>query len=360
MPLDDRRKVAIVGFCGTSRDRTPYEDASFEIWGLNRGYIFMLRADRWFDMHSPSIRGWEMRRPGTAAIKHMDWLRDFGGPVYLHEAEPDAIPNSITYPLQEIAADLGPWVYRLDEHGAQTDITSAPYLTSSISYEIALAIYEKFEEIHILGVDLNTESEYVWQKPGVEYLIGVATGRGIKVVLPDNCPLLQGKLYGRAFMAETGEHMSAEQIESRLQAIQQEQTRIAQKFHEMMGARRELEFLQSEMVPGVDHEKLEERRKKMDQAVSELQGKLYQVQGAIAETLYWAHQTPDGQDPSEAIQQLQEPLRELSSSGSMIVKRGSSRRRNGHVDESAEGDLSTFAELEDATPTLVVAGIAEN
>lgn len=284
--LTGKKRVAIVGFCQTNRDRTPYHDPEFEIWGLNRGGIFMARADRWWDMHSPTIRGWNHRRPGD----HMEWLAKFPGPVYLHEADP-AIPNSITFPLAEIAADLGENIYRLDAAWNLTDSKDRPYCDSSIAYEIALAIHEGFEEIWVVGVDLSTESEYVWQRSGVSFLLGVAAGRGIKVVLPDNCPLLTGNLYGRGFLTEQGEHLSVTQMESRLTGLEHERNHLATQLHELHGARAELQYNLTHLVPGIDHLMIAAEARRLGQAVDLTERQLREAYGALKETLLLRRRT---------------------------------------------------------------------
>src|SRR3990167_3371652 len=113
------KRVAIVGFCNDSRDMTPYEDRTIEIWGLNRGMIFMHRADRWFDMHSPSIHLDQNRRPGS----HMEYLKGFPWPVYMHKAIPE-VPNSVTYPIVEVAKDIGNSIWRIAKDGALDNFES--------------------------------------------------------------------------------------------------------------------------------------------------------------------------------------------------------------------------------------------
>lgn len=293
------KRVALVGFCNDSRERVPYEDATLEIWGLNRGYIFMQRADRWFDLHGPHIHACTDRRPG----KHLDWLKQFKGPVYMHRAD-SAIPNSVTYPLEDVAKTIGSDLWRAHGDRPLEGMAGSPYLSSSIAMEIALAIHEGYQEIQLWGIDLNTESEYAWQKPGVEHLIGIALGRGIKVVLPDNCPLCQGNIYGRGYLSPTGERMSLEQLQTRAKALEVQDTETSRQVMEITGAKRELQFLMEQMIPGLDHERLDERRKSMQQAIANLQEKLIQLRGARNETAFWISQTPDGQNPKEAIEQL--------------------------------------------------------
>lgn len=332
MPLDHRRKVALVGFCQTSREAAPYRDKTFEIWGLNRGYIFMPRADRWFEMHGQHIYNWQQRRPH----KHVEYLQSFPGPVYMHEQVPE-IKTSVVYPLAKVAANLGPWVWRIGDTNAENgmlinsekvrDTGREPYLSSSIAYELALAIYEEFEEIHLYGIDLNTDSEYAWQKPGVEYLIGVANGRGIKVVLPDNCPLLKGNLYGRGYLSPKGEQMSYEQLESRMKAIQKQMKQLERQLDQHIGAQSELEFAMQQMIPGLDHEIMDDRHKKIEKNIAVLKQQLSQCVGGIKELQFWIHQTPDGQSPSEAMEQIDASLQSSS---------------NGFADEGPRDDLEAL------------------
>ena len=50
------------------------------------------------------------------------------------------------------------------------------------AYMLALAIYEGVDKVGIWGVDLHCDSEYSYQRPNMEYLIGLARGRGMKVI----------------------------------------------------------------------------------------------------------------------------------------------------------------------------------
>lgn len=322
--LGNHKKVCIVGFCETSREFTPYTDPEFEIWGLNRGSLFMpltIQVTRWFEMHGEHIVSWENRRPG----KHVEWLNNFPGPVYMHQ-KIDLVKNSVAYPLQAMADYFGKDLLRIGHMTKTTqqsasggevelmavsgpddlaDSTGEPYLSSSIAYELALAIYEGFEEIHLYGVDLVTDAEYAWQKPGVEYLLGFALGKGIRVVLPVNCPLLRGTLYGRGFLSERPDHMSYENLAARQASLNKEAEKTQLGLAQVQGALSELVgFTQAQMLPGIDHEKTEARRKAMEQQIAGYTFRMQQIQGALQETAYWIHQTEKGQEPAEAIAQL--------------------------------------------------------
>jgi len=108
-------------------------------------------------------------------------------PVYMQKKF-KSIPNSVRYPFDEIVKYFSPYF---------TDPVHARYFTNSISFMLALAIYEGFQEIAIYGVDLAVTTEYSEQRPSCEFWIGVAVGRGIKVHIPLQSDLLKTRfIYG--------------------------------------------------------------------------------------------------------------------------------------------------------------------
>jgi hypothetical protein len=56
------------------------------------------------------------------------------------------------------------------------------YFSNTVDYAIALAIYKGYTEIGLYGINMMRCSEYAYQKAGVEFWIGQAMGRGIKVI----------------------------------------------------------------------------------------------------------------------------------------------------------------------------------
>ena len=253
-------KVAICGFAQTHRMAAPFHDPSFEIWSLNNAYIFLPErphvggrvADRWFEIHSEDLYGWELRRPGP----HVDWLRKFGGPLYLIEARAD-MPNSVRYPIEDAVRVL-----------------QVPYLTSSPAYMLALAMMEGFKEIHIYGIDLATDSEYADQRPNLEWLIGLAIGRGHSIVLPKGCHLLTGDLYGRGKLRPGGERHTREQFEGRIAALQR---RLAE---------------------------VQQERKRMEREEAKLEG-------AILDCQHWIGRTPPGQPQDQMLAMMAGPGRQI-------------------------------------------------
>jgi hypothetical protein len=171
-----------------------------EVWALNDCYSFVQRPwDRWFEVHAESI--WrpmdgpkhdEFLRTGVSPFQetcvpregsriHMLWGTRYGN----RPVPKDEYPLAEPYPFEAIEEAFG-----------RANNKDHPYLTSSIDYMLALAVLEGYDEIRVYGINHATTTEFTHQRPACEYWLGVAMGRGIRVVVPEDCPLLQAPLYG--------------------------------------------------------------------------------------------------------------------------------------------------------------------
>lgn len=173
-----REKVIIVGSAEPTLSMTPWNDTSFDIWAL--AWRNVPRADAYFDMHSI---GPHRRR---IQENYHERLAGFLCPVYVQDPLSD-VPNSIKYPYDDIVNFLVDGDdYRIGE-----------YFCSSISYMLAMAMWRGYKEVHIYGVNLIDDEEYVHQRPNLEYLIGLARGRGMRVFIPEGSALLRSpRIYG--------------------------------------------------------------------------------------------------------------------------------------------------------------------
>lgn len=184
-------KVAIIGTCPSSMNLAPFDDPSWEIWGLNTLHSFNLpRWDRWFDLHPPE---WTK---GVQEGRQWAWLTaDHGKPVYMQEAHQD-VPNSRQFPLAEITSRFG------------------GYFTNTVSLMMAFAMLEGAKEIGLYGVDMAQTPEYASQRPSCEYFIGLARGMGITVHVPAESQLLKtAGIYGYDMSGEVMVKLRARQKE---------------------------------------------------------------------------------------------------------------------------------------------------
>lgn len=213
-----KRKVAIVGFALSSRDKAPFTDPDVEIWGVNELYKAVPRVDVLFELHDRFWLTQKERNP-----EHLKWLQETSIPVYMLDHYDD-IPKSIRFPIEIITKEFG------------------TYFTNSISYLIALAIYLKFDEIGVYGVDMATDSEYGSQRPSVEYFIGVAKGRGIDVIIPAECDLCKTMhMYGYHDneITELAKKVKAreQELHGRIQQLSQQKETTEAMLNQLLGAR---------------------------------------------------------------------------------------------------------------------------
>lgn len=212
------RRVAIVGFALSSRDKAPFTDPDVEIWGVNELYKAVPRIDVLFELHDRFWLTQKERNPD-----HLKWLQESTIPVYMLDHYED-IPKSIKFPIEPIVKEFG------------------TYFTNSISYLIALAVYLRFDEIGIYGVDMATDSEYGTQRPSVEYFIGVAKGRGINVILPAECDLCKSMFmygYHDNEITELAKKMKAreQELSGRIDQLSNQKTTTEAMLNQLLGAR---------------------------------------------------------------------------------------------------------------------------
>lgn len=210
------RRICIAGTAPTWKE-IPWDDPTLEIWALNDMHLLRIpRADRWFDLHP--LDKMHFRKPNKKVIAsdvpagyfvrpegHLDFLRSQPIPVYVQDANALGSPNAVTFPKADVQKALG------------------PHFASSPAWMVGLALLEGCTELHIYGIHLATEWEYLKQKPNLSYLLGVAVGRGIKVVLPKGSPLLR-ESHEYAYQADPDIPKVA--IQKRIEHLQYERAQI--------------------------------------------------------------------------------------------------------------------------------------
>jgi hypothetical protein len=198
--MGETKRVCILG-TAESWTEAPWDDPTIEIWGLNDGYsardpkgMTPKRIDQHFDLH-PIDRMWFRPKnkttfhpgeiPEGVFVRpegHLEWLKKQAQtiPVWLQADPPEGWPvNAKRFPYEAVKAFLR----------ARPDQDA--YIASSPSMMLAHAILQGKTEIHIYGIHLATQHEYIKQRPQFEHLLGRAMERGIAIHLPKSCPLLK-------------------------------------------------------------------------------------------------------------------------------------------------------------------------
>jgi len=164
------KRVAILGFA-PSFVEAPFADPSIEIWTLNQHHQDVPRTSRIFSMHAFAVE--EIEDGG----EHIKNLSAATVPVYMLDKHPK-VPTSVRYPREKIAAKY------------QIPNREKLYITNTISFMLALAIEEGFEEIQTFGVNMAQDTEYGHQRPSCEFWLGLAMGKGIRIVPNQSSDLL--------------------------------------------------------------------------------------------------------------------------------------------------------------------------
>lgn len=151
------KKVAIVGVGGSFKE-APFDDLSYEIWGLNHYYDRYPRWDLWFNMH--------------------------------YDYEKKGHITQANYPYSRVLK------LRTLQKG---DEYQNKYFASTVSYMSAYAIIGGYDEIFYVGCDFESDDELrSRQKECLEQWIAFAQGRGIKIRIAKSSPLcLETGFYGR-------------------------------------------------------------------------------------------------------------------------------------------------------------------
>jgi len=150
-------KVAILAKGPTLKDFGGDFD---EVWGLNQ--VCKSHAlDRLFVMDDLKSRMpyWDPDFP--------EWLKQYDRPFFTSRAYPEW-PTAERFPIEDVCQHFG--------------VPLGLSFYSSVDYMIALAVYRGADEIHLFGVDCSDPKREETVRVGIALWIGVAMGRGIRVV----------------------------------------------------------------------------------------------------------------------------------------------------------------------------------
>ena len=162
-------KVSIVGWAANTRGHAPFDDDTWDIWGCNEVGMSGMPGKRFtahYNLHTPKELNKEQFAP------NMEWLRGRSEPVWILPGCEALVPNAKVYPVADMFAKYG------------------KYFTNSISYMLVHAIEQGYKNIALYGIDMAMDSEYQYQRPCVEYYIGLARGMGIVVDIPPDSAIL--------------------------------------------------------------------------------------------------------------------------------------------------------------------------
>lgn len=221
-------KIALVGTCPSSRMLAPYDDPDWKIWTCSPDNVGKLpRVDAWFEIHGDL--DWE--NPPKWEASYIPWLNEQDFTLYVQLTK--LFPKGVAYPKEDMVKEFGPY-----------------WFTSTIAWQMALAIHQGVETIGLYGMDMATRWEYVNQRPAIIYFAQVAAQRGISVYAPPECDVLNPPpLYGYSVTTQMGRklHIRDRELRGRVAAALERKQRIVQELdqeiHNCTGALDDLDYI---------------------------------------------------------------------------------------------------------------------
>lgn len=237
------KRAAIIG-TAESWVEAPFKDPNITICTLNDGYSIpphsgrpgfaeIGRSDEHYDLH-PFKEMW-FRPKGKHVFKpsdipegayvrpegHLDWLRAYAEKrfVWLNDTPPEGWPAK---------AKRFPWEKVLEFLSARPDQTG--YLASSPAAMLAHLAMRGFTTVEIYGIHLATAHEYREQRPNMEWLMGKLEGMGIKIVIPESCPLLK---HSHRYAMEPRPVPRDRDAQRRIKQAQQQYSQLVEKMASM-------------------------------------------------------------------------------------------------------------------------------
>jgi hypothetical protein len=171
-----KKKIAIVG-TGSQWQLAPFNDPEWEIWGLIGVATNAPRLDRLYEFHERKI---VEHIANTDYADGSYWkVAQSLGPNFITNGDHPECPQATQYDFQ----------HNIEKYGK--------YWCSSVDWMIADAINLEPEAIGLFGINMASDSEYVHQKPSASFYLGIAKGKGIKVIVPSSSEVLAGPyMYG--------------------------------------------------------------------------------------------------------------------------------------------------------------------
>ncbi len=326
--IDKEKNKKILCLLGTaySRHKAPFDDPRCEFWGV--GHCLLLqdirKMDKVFEIHLPYIYESEISpfKSGDGTCKPLIYHANRENALYHANRDKDVTVIVSQANPKLNSYEIFPREELIEKYRGILPISDKFYATNSIAWMILYAIYlNKFDEIHLYGIHLETNTEWQYERPCCEWWLGVYTGlmlaQGKKGVITmaeesDICrglneygfadievrrKKIQGKLAfnERAIAELTGRR---NQVSSEMQRLQQERAIPIEEKIKWLKENVEIYSKEIEIYNNEDKEKykqtiltkIDEQLQKFDKEGRELDAKISAFNGAKDTNLYYLNE----------------------------------------------------------------------
>ena len=195
---ENNKKICYIIGTANSRTKAPFNttNPNAQFWGV--GHCLLLqdikRLDKIFEIHLPYIYNQEI---SPFSNKPIVWHANKEYALFDRNSDITVITQKKDVNLNNV--ELFDRNYFKDKYMSLFPPSDVFYATNSIAWMILKAIDDGFEEIHLYGIHLETQSEWSYERPCNEMWLGFFMGmmweRGIKtnvVYLPEEADVLRG------------------------------------------------------------------------------------------------------------------------------------------------------------------------
>jgi hypothetical protein len=195
--------IAVLGSHPATVDQAPFNDPKWLIYACSPHNIeqrSLPRVDEWFEVHVPiqdQTRSYHYLR-SIEHFGHRVWMRvPMAPPLDAANNQEEYVQIQHLHEQAELQRQNIAWFKEAREYPeAEMKERFCPFMfTSSIAFMLAKAIVDcqrlNIPRIGIWGVMQASKSEYLYQRPGIQYFIWQATQFGIEVVAPPESRLFE-------------------------------------------------------------------------------------------------------------------------------------------------------------------------
>ena len=176
------RRLAIVGSATTTRVSAPWDDRAWDIWAISHWAKakWMKRYTAIIEIHDAVLD------PHPINPGYWQLLQETEVPVYMLHMD-SRVKNANPYPMDLIRSHF---FDRIKVNGERVD-----KFNSTLDYAIALALWQGYDYISFYGIDVRSEGEYAFERPGWAFWLGMALGREVTLELHSHTDLFK-TIYG--------------------------------------------------------------------------------------------------------------------------------------------------------------------
>jgi len=216
-----KKTLVIMGTHPKGPDVFDWSRKDCDIWLFNEapnakkdnGEIMYPKANAFFQMHHEAI--WKSPK-NRSDENHYNWLKSGKTPTAYMQKKYKEVPKSVRYPIESVLSLVKN--VRIVVNGKEKDFK---YFSCSPDFALALVADmwkkgKRYKRVEVWGIELETESEYQYQRTGFAFWTGYLAGLGVNLFL--NNSIFDAPMYGY----EGDVAISSKDIEKRIADLTKE------------------------------------------------------------------------------------------------------------------------------------------